>query len=426
MPQSIQNSPVVDFGAAVDQPSCPINVVSTSPYDFFDTVDQTKPANPNVVPSLDVSQMKALFDMLTKEIALIQGPPGTGKTHVSVVALRVMLATVRGIRQDPPIILTCQTNHALDQLLRHISKFESNFVRLGGRSKDETIKTRTPYEIREAFGLSTASQLLYKTRSALDKLAKAMAEIIKPLEPVHRDAAFFDHHILYHHGVITEAQYNSLINVDKGWVQSELENPSQPDLGQIQVWLRNNIRHPGGECVLSSMGFPPVQEEAFDQELLEEMVAEQPSANDPELKGEFVALRQHWTSASPTTNDRICRTILNKHTDLRQVDSAIRGMLYHYMVQQCKAKIFESFGKKVSAYQKLCREYNIHRLEADLSILNDARIIGTTTTGFSKYRALIAATGAKIVLIEEAGESLECTLAPVFVPSIERVILVVC
>lgn len=92
--------------------------------------------------TLDASQSKALQRMLTKQLAIIQGPPGTGKTYVSVIALKIMLANMR--RDDPPIIVACQTNHALDQILRHIAEFEPNFVRLGGQTKDQdVIKKRT-------------------------------------------------------------------------------------------------------------------------------------------------------------------------------------------------------------------------------------------------------------------------------------------
>ena len=99
--------------------------------------------------TLDTSQSRALQRILTKKLAIVQGPPGTGKTYISVVALKIRLANMR--EGDPPIIVTCQTNHALDQLLRHVAEFETNFVRLGGQTKDQDkIKKRTvSYEIQD-------------------------------------------------------------------------------------------------------------------------------------------------------------------------------------------------------------------------------------------------------------------------------------
>jgi len=90
--------------------------------------------------TLDNSQMTALQRILSKSLALVQGPPGTGKTHVSVQALRIMLDKHKD--GDPPIIIACQTNHALDQLLRHIEPY-AQYIRLGSRSKDIEVKKRT-------------------------------------------------------------------------------------------------------------------------------------------------------------------------------------------------------------------------------------------------------------------------------------------
>lgn len=70
---------------------------------------------------LDDTQWVALQQILTKRLSIIQGPPGTGKTFVSVVALKIMLSNMK--TSDPPIFIAAQTNHALDQLLTHISSF---------------------------------------------------------------------------------------------------------------------------------------------------------------------------------------------------------------------------------------------------------------------------------------------------------------
>ena len=45
--------------------------------------------------------------------------------------------------------------------------------------------------------------------------------------------------------------------------------------------------------------------------------------------------------------------------------------------------------------------------ELDYNYLKEAKIIGMTTTGLSKYRGLIQSLEPKIVLVEEAAETLE-------------------
>ena len=50
--------------------------------------------------------------MLTKRLALVQGPPGTGKTYVGLKAVKFLLDNL-----PYTIVISCQTNHALDQFL---------------------------------------------------------------------------------------------------------------------------------------------------------------------------------------------------------------------------------------------------------------------------------------------------------------------
>jgi uncharacterized protein (DUF1015 family) len=50
--------------------------------------------------------------------------------------------------QTGPIFLTCFTNHALDQFLEKISKFTKNIIRLGGRTKIESLKQFTLNQVR--------------------------------------------------------------------------------------------------------------------------------------------------------------------------------------------------------------------------------------------------------------------------------------
>lgn len=103
----------------------------------------------DLASELDTSQMEALRRILTKQLAIVQGPPGTGKTHVSVIAISILLDNMSS--EDPPIIIAAHTNHALDQLLRHISAFEPEFIRIGGFTKDmEIIKPRTLYNVKES------------------------------------------------------------------------------------------------------------------------------------------------------------------------------------------------------------------------------------------------------------------------------------
>lgn len=157
--------------------------------------------------SLDKSQSKALKRMLTSELAIIQGPPGTGKTFVSVVALQIARDNLR--KEDSPIVVTAQTNHALDQLLRRTSQFEPNYIRLGGRSKDKDIKKRTLFEIRSNTPQQKqpGSQKVQAT-IAMRKLTTSCQMLLAPLEA---NKPPLDHQTLLTLGLITKKQANSLV-----------------------------------------------------------------------------------------------------------------------------------------------------------------------------------------------------------------------
>lgn len=63
--------------------------------------------------------------------------------------------------EDPPILVASHTNHALDQLLRHVQAFDEEFIRLGGFTTDyENIKPRTMYEVKQAVKRPDVSQTL--------------------------------------------------------------------------------------------------------------------------------------------------------------------------------------------------------------------------------------------------------------------------
>ena len=88
--------------------------------------------------SLNASQLAAVQLALRNRVAIIQGPPGCGKTYVGVLLTRLLLAN-RKMFKERPILFVCFTNHALDQLLEHVSDYTSDIVRVGGRSKSEKL-----------------------------------------------------------------------------------------------------------------------------------------------------------------------------------------------------------------------------------------------------------------------------------------------
>lgn len=180
---------------------------------------------------LDASQMDALKRILAKRLAIVQGPPGTGKTHVSVIALRLLLENLGA--EDPPIIISAHTNHALDQLLRHVAKFESEFIRLGAWTKDtEVIKPRTLFEIKGAVRHSNPMGGL--RNPALGRMKQLAKELTLLLAPLTLGKELMDSRSFEKYDIISYDQYDSLVNGAKEWVRTGAEDET---LGDIATWL---------------------------------------------------------------------------------------------------------------------------------------------------------------------------------------------
>lgn len=173
---------------------------------------------PSLPSVLDTSQMVALQRILAKRLAIVQGPPGTGKTRVSVMSLRIMLQNMAP--DDPPIIIAAHTNHALDQLLRHVSEFEPDFIRVGGMSTDtEIIKPRTLYEVKS---LAKHSNITGGLRGpALATLKKFSKEMANVLEPLTQGEDLLSSTFFKMYDIISDVQYQSLVKGAKEWYGAE-------------------------------------------------------------------------------------------------------------------------------------------------------------------------------------------------------------
>jgi helicase required for RNAi-mediated heterochromatin assembly 1 len=369
--------------------------------------------------SLDRSQSKALSHMLTKRLAIVQGPPGTGKTHVSVVMVKVQRDNLR--RDDPPIIITAQTNHAVDQILRHTMEFEPNFVRLGGRSTDDEIKKRTLFEIRGSVpAQKQPGSLKTQANVARGKLTNSLQMVMVPLEA---NQPPLDHRVLLRFELITREQAKSL-EVDAQCTMgiSAVENPGI----LMEQWL--------GKCLVPC--HRPSQpddydweyeEEELEFEQLQELEAETAQDDDDKeaLRGPEILLSDNYKGkgGSRLSPNQI-RELLEDTDDLTTIPLQDRGAIYNYFKREVKTRILPEVRRLAKEYSEAVFQRKIGMWEEDVRILSEQRIIGCTTTGLSKYRALLSAVRPKIILVEEAAETMEAPVTAACFPSLQHLILV--
>ncbi|MCJ1286113.1 hypothetical protein MMC26_005456 [Xylographa opegraphella] len=405
-PDYIQEQPVLDVSAIISEPN---------KYMDINVLDQW----PDISGSnLDDSQLTALRRILTKRVAIVQGPPGTGKTHVSVVALEVLLSNMSG--RDPPIIVAAQTNHALDQLLRHIAVFEPKFVRLGGRTADQLIiKPRTLFEIKRMSPPNSKG-----SGGAAKKSRRTLAqEMTKLLDPLTEGKEPFTAEILQSLGLISETQFKSLVEHAENWAGVSNDGVA----GLMASWLESYLI-PATRGSYTANNNMEAEEVDLEFEQLKETEAENGSIDDDSfelLRGEWVALAEPYTGrGSSNHTDVKIEQLLKHHQDLYRIHPMYRGSIYSYFQRKVKEEILKVFRMGAKEYDRVAKNLQIAKWEVDLGILRGARVIGMTTTGLSKYRPLVASLKPRVVLIEEAAETLEAPVIAACFESLQHLILV--
>lgn len=409
-PAYIQNNPYVDLSS----------VVSVEEMPNFQNVNVLEEWPPNISTSLDNSQSKALKRMLTSKIAIVQGPPGTGKTFVSVKNLQILRDNLR--KDDAPIIVTAQTNHAVDQILRHTRSFEPNYIRLGGRSKDPDIKKRTLFEVRSA--LPPKKQPHSQKMQATIAMRKATTACQMLLAPFELGKSALDHRVLKQLGLLTEDQAQSL-EMDNESILGPSTDIKPGEL--VEQWLGKALV----QCLRPSgpddFGWE-WEEEDLDVEQLQELEAEAAARDDEDieaLKGPVLMLSDNWRGkGSVILTDSEIKKILNATFDLTMIEYASRGHIYNYLVRETKKLLLVELRKIAKAYHECVLQRRVGLWEEDVNLLSKQRIIGMTTTGLSKYRALISALRPRIVLVEEAAETMEAPVTAACLPTLEHLILV--
>ena len=356
--------------------------------------------------------------ILTKDLSIILGPPGTGKTFLSKVALQILVENRS--KDDPPIIVAAQSNHALDQLLKHVSKFDPEYIRLGGRSTDEDVKKRALFEVRQATRLPPIG-MLGVAQKRLDQEAQVLAETLRALSP--RDSGIpFSAADLFHLRVISQDQADSLVNGAREWATSGRESTNE-----TKVWLGKALMVWSPGYREENFGFEEAEDDLEFEQLREhEAESGQTDQEDIELlKGSFCAVEQLHTVPTPSPAVLIkAKKELDLTVDLWKIPPALRGPVYFILQEKAKTAMAVRFRDQARGYNRICKDLKIGIFERDAVYLAKANIIGLTTTGLSKYRPLIASLKPKIILIEEAAEVIEAPVTAACIESLEHLILV--
>ncbi|KAG6012299.1 hypothetical protein E4U54_007614 [Claviceps lovelessii] len=360
-----------------------------------------EPSIPRIVKTLDRSQLLAFNKATTEEVALIQGPPGTGKTFTSNVILQSLVDTLnpQGV-PNSPVLVVAQTNHAVDQLLKKYidDRGPDTVVRLGGRGSDEM----------KAFSLS---ERMYNSRNlrgqSLKSLKTRLQDIIKCLENAgDQTNEEVDAATLKNLGLLSAAQYDSLVDDDGEWESSEAPEDKKAN-NPLSTWLgdahvpparrreRTEVgRAGGGKRRRANIYFVPLPDcptalpsEDYAKYLLEK------SANLYDIR--------------PEQRLNVHRYLLTK---LREIQNPRSGIV----------ELLKSYTESCKSIQEI-RERN----RAQFIQEGGFKVIACTATGLLKYRNMIVHLRPRVLLMEEAAEIREAdTIAACLCfPTLEHLIL---
>ena len=302
----------------------------------------------------------------------------------------------------PPILVLCQTNHALDQFLEGILSFEPRVIRIGGRSQSEVLKKHNLTELlearkrnRPAVERSARRNLNDMLRRTRDRLSTALVQLQQAFAPT----------------PLPSSQLRGLSEL-RGPLGAELRR--LPDAG-LQQWLciegaaeshhsahnfsMHDERHP--------RFLPAAERAAADLRV----VLAQPPMTPPELL-------QHCNRAE------VYYTSRGQQEYASEMAPTDRWRLHNALKELAKESALRDLEAGLAQYRRVSTTVaELDEVES-LDELTRASVVGLTTTGAAKHQALVRQLGCRVLVMEEAAEVLEAHVLASINASTQQLLLI--
>jgi hypothetical protein len=374
--------------------------------------------------SLDESQLASLKHVLTSELSIVQGPPGTGKTFLGLAAVRIILDSFK--QSDiGPIICVCYTNHALDQFLKGIYKFEKEIVRVGSRSDDPDLQKRSLVALSDNLPRLSrdAARLRAQRLERLDGLKSLITQKLNSLS-----FELLSLHRIKSVSPLAAMQLKEAKVSVKQWLgvdSAAKKADSADEMASADSSSSDDV-------------------DAEDVEAIEKSrIIEDEAEKTPKKKDSFVSLKRRATEDDADTPVATPNQLVPEfkladffdyrdlpeydpewETDIWSLSLDQRRSLHLHWKNELTDDIKRELRDLSKEYASNCELLKQMRQKSQLQILQDARVIGMTTTGAAKIRELIEALKPRIVIVEEAAEVLEASIITSLTPSTEHLILI--
>ncbi len=485
------NTVTYDFTCLLDKTPDPDWNLDTMPTGKKNTFRKVQVCDSEAWPSkedlkLDEAQWKSLFAAVNREFAVIQGPPGTGKTFLGLKLVTLLLANKHKWKgsvakdRNSPILITCYTNHALDQFLEGILNtcFRTErmmggncIVRVGSKCKNEQL---AQYNIRSLLRSQRGDQSTKRARQHLYKLYNDHNTTKQNMQLC--DESIIHQSTLLHEGIITQEQSTYMMdNCDRrSWismwlgikgdrdilacavqeVQNKQTNPIVVNPKGGQEKNGNRKRDEGNtECDVNMDDFEnDVQE--MNHRIITDHYQDLDEA-DEIGQGVFpailvVSFKQLCTEYVPTEHDEYWNEISDSYRkfildsihcllltlspmteeEFKNIENPFdlhpcdRWRCYLFFIERYREILIKRLQTIRFEYQQASNRYKEAQLIQDEKVLRQAQIIGMTTTGAARYRGILQRIGPKIVIVEEAAEIFEAHTITTLSSGCEHLILI--
>ena len=360
----------------------------------------------------------------------------SGKTYVGLKIVRALLDNrhVWEAEKNCAMLMVCYTNHALDQFLEGVLKFQqTGIIRVGGRSSSEILQR---YNLQE---YTTSSDIKRRIKVEMNKCQDAFERATYRLANSKQK-------------ILTLKDLQQFVGRSH-FEQLKAEDNTFNLKGRsvIQSWL--GLKHSG--MADSLQGDPPTgsvtsendftiddanedTEENIEVDKDADIIQNQRllGENQFQLVGEQKNANQRKTQLSGLSRDHL--KVLRGESKLQPLPLAQvrnvsdvwmlsiedRWRLYLFWLRLFRLSCQEDILRKSQEYERICKRFTEVRDHEELQALREAVVIGMTTTGAAKYRAILEEIKPTIVVVEEAAQVLEAHIITSLTKGTQHLILV--
>ncbi|CAH1406112.1 unnamed protein product, partial [Nezara viridula] len=396
--------------------------------------------------ALNEFQISALQAALTKEFVIIQGPPGTGKSYLGLKIINILLNNSSVWKKDEsPILVICYRNNAVDQILESLIKDGKKIVRLGSQSNNELVKDCC---LRNAVKMINTKPVLRDQikviKNQIETLKSQIAEMSTVIAIINDQKAVLSIGSLGDVLTTTQKQCLSKSNVFEEWLFGGFDECDNNEA------LMEDLQLDSLEYKYSSS--PNQRQSSFFLLSITGLINE---LCDLRRKIDNIyAYNEHLQSKGQDMLLNVVE-ILQEYADkelfLKKVVNRINSEIDNFIdiTQLHPDNLFKlSIPERWKLYKNwadmFCKQGlekiegfldELNKKQNDLDELNDMSdgykvlqlrpdVVGATTTGAARTRALLTVIQPKIVIFEEAAEVLESHTITALTQFCEHVIMI--